>query len=100
MELKQAVFCCPVCKDVLFICPDGWRCFRGHHFDKAKQGYVNLLRSNSSSGHGDDKLMVASRSDFLNKGFYAPLRDAIAAHIGKGHTVLDAGCGEGYYTVS
>lgn len=100
MELKQALFCCPVCKDALFVRPDGWRCFRGHHFDKAKQGYVNLLRSNSSSGHGDDKLMVASRSDFLNKGFYAPLRDAIAAHIGKGHTVLDAGCGEGYYTAA
>lgn len=98
MELKQALFFCPVCKDALFIRPDGWRCFHGHHFDKAKQGYVNLLRSNSGSGHGDDKLMVASRSNFLNKDFYAPLRDALTAHIGEGHTVLDAGCGEGYYT--
>ncbi len=98
MELQQALFCCPVCKDALFIRPDGWRCFRGHHFDRAKQGYVNLLRSNSSSGHGDDKLMVAARSHFLNKDFYAPLRNAVTAHIGEGHTVLDAGCGEGYYT--
>ncbi len=98
MDLKQSMFCCPVCKDALFIRPDGLRCFRGHHFDKAKQGYVNLLRSNSSSGHGDDKLMVAARSNFLNKGYYAPLRDNICALIGEGHTVLDAGCGEGYYT--
>lgn len=100
MELKRAAFCCPVCKDGLFIRPDGLRCFRGHHFDKAKQGYVNLLRSNSSGGHGDDKLMVAARSAFLNKEYYAPLKDAIANAVGSGHTVLDAGCGEGYYTVA
>lgn len=98
MELKQALFCCPVCKDALFIRPDGWRCFRGHHFDKAKQGYVNLLRSNSGGGHGDDKRMVDARHTFLNNGYYAPLRDAVAALVGEGHTVLDAGCGEGYYT--
>ena len=98
MELKQALCCCPVCKNALFIRPDGWRCFSGHHFDKAKQGYVNLLRSNSSSGHGDDKVMVAARSTFLNKDFYAPLREAVTAHIGEHHVVLDAGCGEGYYT--
>ena len=100
MELKQSLFCCPVCKDTLFIRPDGLRCFRGHHFDKAKQGYVNLLRSNSSGGHGDDKLMVAARSNFLNKGYYAPLRDAVTTLTGENHTVLDAGCGEGYYTQS
>ncbi len=98
MELKQSLFCCPVCQDALFVRPDGLRCFRGHHFDKAKQGYVNLLRSNSSSGHGDDKLMVLARSNFLNKGYYAPLCDAVTALAGEGHVVLDAGCGEGYYT--
>ncbi len=100
MELERSAFCCPVCKDALFIRPDGLRCFRGHHFDKAKQGYVNLLRSNSSSGHGDDKLMVAARSAFLNKGYYAPLKDAVAAAVGSGRAVLDAGCGEGYYTAA
>jgi len=100
MELKRSAFCCPVCKEALFIRPDGLRCFLGHHFDKAKQGYVNLLRSNSSGGHGDDKLMVAARSAFLHKGYYAPLQEAVAEAVGSGHTVLDAGCGEGYYTAA
>lgn len=71
----------------------------GHSFDKAKEGYVNLLLKNSSGKrHGDDKLMVAARKAFLDKGYYAALRESIAKILGKNHTVLDSGCGEGYYT--
>lgn len=71
----------------------------GHSFDKAKEGYVNLLIKNGSGKrHGDDKLMVKARQSFLDKGYYAPLREAVSEVLGSGHTVLDAGCGEGYYT--
>ena len=71
----------------------------GHSFDKAKQGYVNLLLKNGQNKrHGDDSLMVQARSRFLERGYYAPLRDKISRIIGSGHTVLDSGCGEGYYT--
>ena len=75
------------------------RCMLGHNFDKSKEGYVNLLIKNGSGKrHGDDKLMVASRKAFLDKGFYADLRDNISEILGTGKTVLDSGCGEGYYT--
>lgn len=71
----------------------------GHSFDKAKQGYVNLLLKNGSGKrHGDDRLMVEARSRFLEKGYYSQLREKISEIIGQGHTVLDSGCGEGYYT--
>ena len=44
----------------------------------AKEGYVNLLISNKSSdSHGDDKEMVASRTAFLDGGYYKPLRDKV-----------------------
>lgn len=47
--------------------------------------------------------MVAARRAFLDKGWYAPLREALAAlavaYTGSEPVVLDAGCGEGYYTV-
>ena len=99
MILKESAFCCPICKSRLFILPSSLRCISGHSFDIAKQGYVNLLMSNSvGKRHGDDKLMVAARRAFLEKNYYLPLRDAIKEIVGSGHNVLDAGCGEGYYT--
>ena len=46
--------------------------------------------------------MVAARTAFLDAGYYAPLRDAIAAaaveYTSGDADVLDAGCGEEYYT--
>lgn len=79
-------------------------CSNRHSFDKSKYDYVNLLLSNHSSGkrHGDDKLMVRSRSEFLDKGYYAPVRQAVldilTAHATPGMRILDAGCGECWYT--
>lgn len=48
--------------------------------------------------------MVAARSAFLDKGYYAPLLDGLCqvavSHISKlpAPVLLDCGCGEGYYT--
>ena len=95
---------CPVCGGVLHREERSLRCGAGHCYDIARQGYVNLLRSNQSKSkrHGDDKRMVAARTAFLDAGYYAPLRDAVAAaaaeFIAGDADVLDAGCGEGYYT--
>lgn len=98
----------------LFICPKCQRdlkhngkclvCENGHCFDIAKENYVNLLMSNASSKkhHGDDRLMVNARRQFLSKDFYFPLCESIAEKILKTKKdrlfILDAGCGEGYYT--
>ena len=95
---------CPVCGGVLHREERSLRCGAGHCYDIARQGYVNLLRSNQSKSkrHGDDKRMVAARTAFLDAGYYAPLRDAVAAAAAEftagDADVLDAGCGEGYYT--
>ena len=34
----------------------------------------------------------------MEKGYYAPLRQKLVEILGEGNTVLDVGCGEGYYT--
>ena len=34
---------CPVCGEKLNSSPRGLACSRGHSFDRAKEGYVNLL---------------------------------------------------------
>lgn len=96
-------FTCPVCGSALngdktFKCPNN------HSFDKNKHGYLNLLMSNASASkrHGDDRLMVLARSEFLQKGYYAPVREALTEaltkHARQGMRILDAGCGEGWYT--
>lgn len=96
---ESSKFICPVCHGPLLKLADNYKCMQGHSFDKARQGYVNLLMSGGSGKrHGDDKLMVVARRLFLNKGYYEPLRDTVQQLAGQGHTILDVGCGEGYYT--
>ncbi len=97
---------CPVCGDLLHREERTLRCRKGHCYDVARQGYVNLLMSNHSSSkrHGDDKAMVAARSAFLEQGYYDILRNAVCAaaveHTGESVELLDAGCGEGFYTAA
>lgn len=93
---------CPVCGDVLCIEKTSLRCVKGHSFDYAKEGYVNLLRSNKKGDLiGDDKLSARSRRDFLNKGYYASLKDELCRILSeKQGNVLDICCGEGYYTAA
>jgi len=93
---------CPVCGKPLVFDTKTARCANAHAFDIAKEGYVNLLRSSRSGDRiGDDKLSARCRRDFLNKDYYAPLRDALCELFrDKRGTVLDICCGEGYYTAA
>lgn len=84
-----------------------WLCAQRHSFDIAKEGYVNLLPSHHkrSAEPGDDKHMLDSRRAFLTDGYYQPLVEhlrsrcaQIAADGTRPFTLLDSGCGEGYYT--
>ena len=101
---------CPVCHEPLVDDERGAACAGGHWFDRAREGYLYLLRSSKSGDSmGDPKSQARSRRDFLNCGYYAPLRDAMvelvrkqvsgrAASTGDPMTLLDICCGEGYYT--
>ena len=94
---------CPICGHSFMKNNHSLVCENGHCFDIARQGYVNLLRPGGAGRrHGDDRRMVASRTAFLNAGFYHPLRSAVADlvlhHAKSGDVLLDAGCGEGFYT--
>lgn len=99
-------FCCPVCRAPLQAEPTRLVCPRGHSFDRAKSGYVNLLQSQKSADkrHGDDALMVRARRAFLDGGGYAFLCDAVCERLAQalpaGAVLLDVGCGEGYYTAA
>jgi len=96
-------------------------CPRGHAFDIARSGYINLLQPQErrSRNPGDSEEAVAARRRFLHRGHAEPLLAAIRAMIPTRHPErsegplsrrsfavsaaqddgdnLDAGCGEGYY---
>ncbi len=96
-------FICPVCGGELTRTEKTYFCGKGHSFDIAKSGYVNLLlHSGRGRRHGDDKLMVRARTELFSRGYYDNLSDLIADladhYSEKGVRVLDAGCGEGKYT--
>lgn len=90
---------CPKCKKQLVKINHSYKCENGHCFDIAKRGYVNLVLG-SSKGSGDDKEMVRSRTTFLNQGYYANLRNRLSELLSEYPCtkLVDAGCGEGYYT--
>lgn len=91
---------CPVCGEKLNSSPKGLFCSRGHSFDRAKEGYVNLLGgSKKGSLRGDSREMAVSRRAFLNRGYYAHLAAGVASALpDQGGSLLDICCGEGYYT--
>lgn len=93
---------CPVCGNPLQFQNNVARCSFGHCFDVAREGYVNLLRSSKSGDLiGDDKASARCRRDFLNKGYYASLKNALCQYFeGRQGSVLDICCGEGYYTAA
>lgn len=98
---------CPKCKEVLEKNEKSYRCKNGHTYDIAKSGYINLLLDNQkhSKNPGDDKDMVISRKKFLEKDYYKGISDNVNETIFKfiedlkrEVSILDIGCGEGYYT--
>jgi 23S rRNA (guanine745-N1)-methyltransferase len=87
--------------------PRRWICERGHAFDVARSGYANLLQPQDrrSRTPGDSAEAVAARrrledylgvilseaKDLLQRGIPRSARD---------DTVLDVGCGDGYWLAS
>ncbi len=98
---------CPVCQNLLVKTQKQFVCVHNHSFDIAKQGYVNLLRSDQkkSLNPGDNKEMVNSRLAFLNNHHYLPISIALNNLIKTDlkeikHAniqIADLGCGVGYY---
>jgi len=113
----MSAFICPVCGQSLARCGAACRCENGHSFDLSAEGYVNLMPAGKGNAHsGDSPEMMAARSRFLNAGYYDCLKEAVAqtvsnlllsrsanawnSSVSGAPVVVDAGCGEGYYTAA
>ena len=102
----NSLFRCPLCAQPLEREERTYTCPNGHSYDRATEGHTHLLPANQkhSKNPGDDKQMVAARCAFLDRGYYAPLRDSLSALAVRltadipSPILFDSGCGEGYYT--
>ncbi|MCV2457755.1 methyltransferase domain-containing protein [Streptomyces sp. ICN988] len=101
LELCLDLLRCPTCRTRRLHPNRGaLRCPVGHTFDIARHGYAGLLTGTRATS-GDDAAMVQARARFLSAGTYAPIRDVgarLAADTASEQaTVVDVGCGTGYY---
>jgi len=101
LELSLDLLRCPTCR-ARHLYPDhgALRCPVGHTFDIARHGYAGLLTGTRATS-GDDAAMVRARGRFLSTGRYLPIRQAVARltadAVSEQGTVVDVGCGTGYY---
>ena len=102
----MSILLCPNCRTRLEQQGNRFCCRNGHSFDLASSGYLHLLPSSRMHAKipGDNKQMVRARREFLSKGYYQPVSDALNAAVleyckkNVPLQMVDAGCGEGYYT--
>jgi 23S rRNA (guanine745-N1)-methyltransferase len=90
---------CPVCRDGVAVHGGSLCCDRGHSFDVARQGYVNLTGGRPGPGTDDTAAMVAARERFLGHGHYRPIAVQLhdAAEASGAGLVVDLAGGTGYY---
>jgi len=95
---------CPVRTCYLPLTRDAraWTCARGHSFDVARRGYVNLLQPQDrrSLDAGDPRAALDARSRLLATGIGRGILDAFVALASgllpdAGAAVADLGCGAG-----
>ncbi len=69
-------------------------CANGHHFDLAKQGYLNLMVGAATKLQSDTAAMIAHRDAFLGRGHYGPVLEQavqfIRTHLAAGSEGSDA----------
>ena len=90
--MSNTLLQCPVCQQPLHL-SHHYSCGK-HHFDRAKEGYVNLC---IPPIRGDDALLVNARANFFQTNPYKPLMVKLQSMITSFSTVLDVGCGTGAY---
>ena len=97
---SASAFACPICQENLTLVETSLKCSNRHSFDLAKFGYVNLAPQIKQSANYD-KENFQNRQQILEAGFYQNILKGISDILAtkpSAKTVLDIGCGEGFYS--
>lgn len=97
---SATAFACPICQENLTLVETSLKCCNRHSFDLAKFGYVNLAPQIKQSANYD-KENFQNRQQILEAGFYHAILETasdLLANSDTSTTVLDIGCGEGFYS--
>ena len=97
---SATAFSCPICQENLALVESSLKCSNRHSFDLAKFGYVNLAPQIKQSANYD-KENFQNRQQILEAGFYQAILEGISDLLAtkpSAKTVLDIGCGEGFYS--
>ena len=97
---SATAFACPICQENLTLVESSLKCCNRHSFDLAKFGYVNLAPQIKQSANYD-KENFQNRQQILESGFYQAILEDISDLLAtnpSAKTVLDIGCGEGFYS--
>ncbi len=94
---------CPRCGSAFALVGTSLKCAANHCYDLCAKGYVNLAPQHDQTKEKYDAALFQSRARILAGGFYQPVLDAVSRMIARKHgdaafTLVDAGCGEGFYT--
>lgn len=97
---SASAFACPICQENLTLVEGSLKCDHRHSFDLAKFGYVNLAPQIKQSAIYD-KENFQNRQKILEAGFYQAILEGISDILAtkpSAKTILDIGCGEGFYS--
>ena len=97
---SASAFACPICQENLTLVESSLKCDHRHSFDLAKFGYVNLAPQIKQSANYD-KENFQNRQQILEAGFYQTILEGVSDLLAtnpSAKTVLDIGCGEGFYS--
>lgn len=99
----QATLCCPLCGGALRLSDNSFRCPAEHCYDLAAKNYLNLAPAAKPPVIYDEQLFLTRRRVFEG-GFYDRLTDALTQYaagirqrLNRPLTIIDAGCGEGFF---
>lgn len=96
---------CPICGSHFHIQGNSLICENDHCYDFSKKGYINFVPTHQQDKEKYNEALFEARKTILNAGFYRPVLERISSILTNTYadspfTLLDVGCGEGYYSRS